>query len=139
MNKKEIEAIIPHRDPFVLIDEVTSLTKGKKIQALKHVSIEEDYFKGHFPENPVMPGVLIVEALAQAGAVLLLSEDNYQGKIAYFAGIDQCRFKRIVKPGDTLVLDVELTKLKGPVGKATALATVDGEIACSALLTFAVK
>jgi 3-hydroxyacyl-[acyl-carrier-protein] dehydratase len=139
MKKNDIEAIIPHRDPFVLIDEVTSITKGKKIQAFKHVSMDEDYFRGHFPENPVMPGVLIVEALAQAGAVLLLSEDVYQGKIAYFAGIDNCRFKRIVKPGDTLVLDVELTKLKGPVGKATALATVDGEIACSALLTFAVK
>lgn len=139
MKKEAILDIIPHRDPFVYIDEVVQIEPGKSIKALKYVDEKEDYFRGHFPENPVMPGVLIVEALAQAGAVLVLNEAKYQGKIAYFAGIDQCRFKRMVKPGDTLELNVEMTKLKGPIGKASAIASVEGDIACKALLTFAVK
>lgn len=139
MKQDDILKIIPHRDPFVFIDEVITIEPGKKIKAIKYIKEDEDYFKGHFPNNPVMPGVLMVEALAQAGAVLLLNESKYKGKTAYFAGIDQCRFKRIVNPGEALELDVELTKLKGPVGKANAIATVNGEIACSALLTFAVK
>jgi 3-hydroxyacyl-[acyl-carrier-protein] dehydratase len=106
--------------------------------ALRHVSPDEDYFRGHFPGNPIMPGVLQVEALAQAGAVAALSLPENKGKLVLFAGIDGVRFKRIVKPGETLRLEVEMTKMRGAVGKAEAKATVDDELVCKAMLTFAI-
>ena len=136
---QQIKEIIPHRYPFLLIDEVTEIEEGKRVVAKKNVSINEPFFQGHFPDYPVMPGVLIIEALAQAGAVAILKKEENQGKIAFFAGIDKCRFKRQVTPGDQLRLEVEITRLKGPVGKGKAIATVDGELACEAEIMFAVK
>ncbi|GGM32391.1 3-hydroxyacyl-[acyl-carrier-protein] dehydratase FabZ [Paraliobacillus quinghaiensis] len=136
---QQIKEIIPHRYPFLLIDEVTELEEGKRVVAKKNVSINEPFFQGHFPDYPVMPGVLIIEALAQAGAVAILKKEENQGKIAFFAGIDKCRFKRQVTPGDQLRLEVEITRLKGPVGKGKAVATVDGELACETEIMFAVK
>lgn len=138
LNSNEIQKIIPHRYPFLLVDRVLEMTPLTSIKAIKNVTANEMQFLGHFPQEHVMPGVLIVEALAQAGAVLLLSAPDYQGKIAYFAGIDNCRFKRKVVPGDTLTLEVEVIKLRGPIGKAAAKATVDGELAVSAEIMFAV-
>ena len=138
MNSNEIEKIIPHRYPFLLVDKILSLDPGKSVKALKNVTANEMFFMGHFPKEHVMPGVLIVESLAQAGAVALLSEEKFKGKTAYFAGIDNCRFKRKVVPGDTLILELEITKLKGLIGKGTAKATVDGELAVSLEMTFAI-
>lgn len=135
----QIKAVIPHRYPFLLIDEVTEIEAGKRVVAKKNVTINEPFFQGHFPDYPVMPGVLIVEALAQAGAVAMLKKDGNEGKLGFLAGIDKCRFKRQVKPGDTLKLEVEITRLKGPVGKGKAVATVDGELACEAEIMFAIQ
>lgn len=134
----EIKQIIPHRYPFLLIDRVVELEEGKRCVGLKQVSGNEPFFQGHFPEYAVMPGVLIVEALAQVGAVALLKTEAFAGKLALFAGIDKCRFKKQVTPGDTLMLEVEILKVKGPIGKGTAKATVNGEIACSCEITFAI-
>jgi 3-hydroxyacyl-[acyl-carrier-protein] dehydratase len=128
---------IPHRYPFLLIDRIVELDAGKRAVGLKNVSANEWFFEGHFPGNPIMPGVLIVEALAQVGAVAALSGDEHAGKLGLFAGIDRMRFRRQVVPGDQLRLEVELTRLRGPVGKATARATVDGEAAAQGELTFA--
>jgi len=130
--------IIPHRDPFLLLDEVVELEPGRHAVALRRVSAEEYYFQGHFPGNPIMPGVLQVEALAQAGAVAALSLPENSGKLVLFAGIDGVRFKRIVRPGDTLRLEVEMTRMRGAIGKGEAKATVDGELVCKATLTFAI-
>ncbi len=138
LSKVEIEEIIPHRDPFLLIDEVTELEPGKRVVARKLVREDEWYLSGHFPGQPVMPGVLMVEALAQAGAVAVLSEEENRGKLVLFAGIDKLRFKRIVQPGDRLELTCEVEKVKGPVGRGQAMATVDGELAVRGTLTFAV-
>lgn len=138
LSKVEIEEIIPHRDPFLLIDEVTELEPGKRVVARKVVREDEWYLSGHFPGQPVMPGVLMVEALAQAGAVAVLSEEENRGKLVLFAGIDKLRFKRIVQPGDELELTCEVEKVKGPVGRGQAKATVDGELAVRGTLTFAV-
>ena len=138
MNSDDIQKIIPHRHPFLLVDQVLEMEQGKSIKALKNVTASEAHFAGHFPQEHVMPGVLIVEALAQAGAVALLSHPDFKGKIAYFAGIDNCRFKRKVIPGDTLILELEITKLRGPIGKGTGKATVNGALACSVDITFAV-
>ena len=135
----QIKAIIPHRPPFLLIDRVTEIEPGVKCSGIKQVSGNEPFFQGHFPEYAVMPGVLIVEALAQTGAVALLQEERFKGKLAFFAGIDKCKFKRQVTPGDTLELSVEITKLRGPIGKGDAVATVDGEIACKCEITFAIQ
>ncbi|GAA3715427.1 3-hydroxyacyl-ACP dehydratase FabZ [Salinicoccus jeotgali] len=135
----QIKAIIPHRPPFLLIDKVTEVEPGAKCTGIKQVSGNEPFFQGHFPEYAVMPGVLIVESLAQVGAVALLQEEQFQGKLAFFAGIDKCRFKKQVRPGDTLELTVEITKIKGPIGKGEAVATVDGEIACKCEITFAIQ
>ncbi|MBY8910542.1 3-hydroxyacyl-ACP dehydratase FabZ [Salinicoccus roseus] len=135
----QIKAIIPHRPPFLLIDRVTEIEPGVKCAGIKQVSGNEPFFQGHFPEYAVMPGVLIVEALAQTGAVALLQEERFKGKLAFFAGIDKCKFKRQVTPGDTLELSVEITKLRGPIGKGDAVATVDGEIACKCEITFAIQ
>jgi 3-hydroxyacyl-[acyl-carrier-protein] dehydratase len=139
LGRAEIEQIIPHREPFLLIDEVVDLAPGVAAAARKHVRGDEWYFAGHFPGRPVMPGVLIVEALAQTGAVAVLSEEENRGRLALFAGIDGCRFKRIVEPGDTLDLRCELEKVRGPIGRGAAEAHVGGELACRATLTFAVE
>lgn len=135
MDIKEIMEIIPHRYPFLLIDKVESL-EGNKIVATKNVTMNEYFFQGHFPVEPVMPGVLIVEALAQAGAVALLTREEFKGKIAYFGGINNAKFRKKVVPGDTLTLEVELIKIRGVAGIGKGIAYVDGKKACEAELTF---
>jgi 3-hydroxyacyl-[acyl-carrier-protein] dehydratase len=137
--REAIEAILPHREPFLLIDEVLELRPGEGATARKTVRDGEWFLRGHFPNRPVMPGVLIVEALAQTGAVAVLSEEENRGRLALFAGIDECRFKRVVEPGDVLDLRCELDRVRGPVGRGKAEARVDGKLACRALLTFAVE
>jgi 3-hydroxyacyl-[acyl-carrier-protein] dehydratase len=134
--KTEIESILPHRDPFLLIDEVVELAPGERVVARRTVTDED--CAGHFPGNPIMPGVKMVEALAQTGAVAVLSEEENRGRIALFAGIDDVRFKRIVRPGDVLTLECDLEAVRGPVGKGKVRATVDGELAVRGKLTFAV-
>lgn len=136
---EEIKKIIPHRYPFLLIDRIIEFEPGKKAKGIKNVTINEEFFKGHFPEYPVMPGVLVLEALAQVGAVSILSLEKNKGKIALFGGIDGFRFRRQVVPGDQLVLEVEITRSKGPVGKGKAVASVDGDVVAEGELTFAVK
>lgn len=135
---KEIMDIIPHRQPFLLIDTIEELETGVKAIGKKCVSMNEPYFGGHFPGNPVMPGVLIIEALAQVGAVAMLSKPEMKGKTAYFAGIDKARFRQKVVPGDVLMLETEIIKVKGPIGVGKAVATVDGKKVCEAELTFAI-
>jgi 3-hydroxyacyl-[acyl-carrier-protein] dehydratase len=139
LGRTEIEAILPHREPFLLIDEVLELEPGKRVVARKTVRADEWYLAGHFPGRPVMPGVLIVEAMAQTGAVAVLSEEENRGKMALFAGIDGVRFKRIVEPGDELELTCELERVRGPIGRGAASARVDGELAARGTLTFAVE
>ena len=137
LNKEEIKKIIPQRDPFLMIDEVENFIPGESAIAYKNVNIEEWYFKGHFPGNPIMPGVLIAESLAQTGAVAILSVDENKGKNALFGGIDKMRFKRQVVPGDRLKLEVKIIKRKGPIGVGEAIASVDGKVAAKGDLTFA--
>ena len=136
---EEIKDIIPHRYPFLLLDHVNDYEPGKFADATNCVTVNEPFFQGHFPEYPVMPGVLIIEALAQTGAVALLSIPENRGKIALFGGIKNARFKRQVRPGDVLELHCELTRMHGPVGIGTAKATVGGKVAVVAELTFAIK
>ena len=137
MDINQIKEILPHRYPFLLIDRVISID-GNKIVAIKNVTANENYFQGHFPIEPVMPGVLIIEALAQTGAVAILSKDEFKGKIAYFAGIDKAKFRRKVVPGDTLRLEVELTKIRGKAGVGYGIAYVDDKKVCEGELTFMV-
>ncbi len=137
LNKEEIEKIIPQRDPFLMIDKVEEYVPGESCVAYKEVREDEYYFKGHFPGNPIMPGVLIVESLAQTGAVAILSMEENKGKNALFGGIDKLRFKKQVVPGDTLRLEVKIIKKKGPIGIGEAIATVDGKVAVKGELTFA--
>ncbi len=134
--RDQIETILPHRPPMLLLDEVLELEPGERVVARKLVR-EEDC-AGHFPGNPIMPGVLMVEALAQAGAVAVLSEEENRGKLALFAGIDDVRFKRIVRPGEVLTLECSLEQLRGPIGRGKARATVEGELAVRGTLTFAI-
>lgn len=133
---KEIEEIIPHRHPFLLIDCIEELEPGVRAVGYKAVTFHEDFFRGHFPQEPVMPGVLIVEALAQTGAVAILSVPENKGKVAYFGAINNAKFKKKVVPGDKLKLECEIIKQKGPVGVGKAIATVDGKVAVAAELTF---
>lgn len=135
---KEIMDIIPHRHPFLLIDSIEELEEGKRAVGKKCVSFNEPYFAGHFPNNPVMPGVLIIEAMAQTGAVAILGLPEWKGKTAYFVGIDQAKFKKKVHPGDVLLLETKIVKIKGPIGVGEALATVDGKLVAKAQLTFAI-
>lgn len=134
----DIMRIIPHRYPFLLIDRVVELEPGKRVVAMKSVTANEPQFTGHFPGRPIMPGVLMVEALAQAGAVAVLSLPEYRGKLALFAGIDECRFRRTVLPGDTLRLEVTLDKLRGVFGRGRGVASVDGEVAVEATISFVI-
>jgi 3-hydroxyacyl-[acyl-carrier-protein] dehydratase len=134
----QIMQIIPHRYPFLLVDRIDELEAGKRAVGVKNVSMGEPYFQGHFPDYPVMPGVLIVEALAQVGAVAMLVLPEYQGKIAFFAGLDNVRFKRQVKPGDTLRLEVELGQIRRNIGTGSGTATVNGEIAVKGEFMFAI-
>src|ERR671937_1855432 len=136
--RDEIESIIPHRDPFLFLDEVLELEPGRRVVARKHVREDEWFFPGHFPGRPIMPGVIMVEALAQAGAVAVLSEEANRGKLALFAGIDDVRFKRIVEPGDELTLTCQIESVRGPVGRGRAVAKVGDELAVRGTLTFAV-
>jgi 3-hydroxyacyl-[acyl-carrier-protein] dehydratase len=134
-----IEEILPHREPFLLIDQIVELEPGHHAVARKTVREDEWYLSGHFPGRPVMPGVLIVEAMAQTGALAVLSNEENRGRLALFAGIDDCRFKRIVEPGDELELRCELDRARGPIGRGKATAHVGGELAARATLTFAVE
>lgn len=137
MDINEIKEILPHRYPFLLIDKVISM-EGNKIVAIKNVTVNENYFQGHFPAEAVMPGVLIIEALAQTGAVAILSKNEFKGKIAYFAGIDKAKFRRKVIPGDILRLEVEITKLRGRAGIGYGIAYIDDKKVCEGELTFMV-
>jgi 3-hydroxyacyl-[acyl-carrier-protein] dehydratase len=135
---KQIMEIIPHRYPFLLVDRIEEMEPGKSCVGYKNVTMNEPFFQGHFPSEPVMPGVLIIEALAQVGAVAILSKEEFKGKIAYFGGINNAKFKRKVVPGDVLKLEIEMTSVKGPIGMGSAKATVNGQLAASAELIFAV-
>lgn len=138
LDSEQIQQLIPHRPPFLLVDRITEIEPGKRIVGEKTISLDRDAaLKGHFPDYPVMPGVLIVEALAQAGAVLVMYDQAHQGKLPFFARIDNCRFRQQVRPGDALRLEVEVTSFRDPVGKAHARALVGGKLACEADLTFA--
>ena len=134
----QIKEIIPHRHPFLLVDYIEDYEPGEFAVGYKCVTYDESFFKGHFPQEPVMPGVLLIEALAQTGAVAILSQEGFKGKVAYFGGIEKAKFKRKVVPGDRVKLECEIIKQKGPVGVGKATATVDGKLAVSAELTFMV-
>lgn len=137
LTSQQIQAILPHRYPFLLVDRIVELEEGKRAVGMKNVTMNEAFFKGHFPQYPVMPGVLIVEALAQVSAVIMLTKAGNEGRLGLLAGIDHCRFKKQVKPGDQLHLEVEITREKGAVGKGRGIAMVDGEIVCETDLVFA--
>ena len=138
LSTKEIMEIIPHRQPFLLIDTIEELEPGKRAVGKKCVSYNEPFFAGHFPQEPVMPGVLTIEALAQVGAVIILSVPENKGKVAYFGAINSAKFKGKVLPGDVLMLEVEMIKVKGAIGVGKATATVDGKVVAIAELTFAI-
>jgi len=138
LRKEEIKQIIPQREPFLMIDEVEAYQPGESATAYKNVNEDEWYFKGHFPGNPIMPGVLITESLAQTGAVAILSLEENKGKNALFGGIDKMKFKKMVVPGDKLKLEVKIIKKKGPIGVGEAIATVEGKVVAKGELTFAV-
>lgn len=138
LNIQEIKEIIPHRYPFLLVDKVLELNKGKSCIGIKNVTVNEPFFQGHFPQKPIMPGILIVEAMAQVGAIALMSLEENKGKLAVFAGIDKVRFKKQVVPGDTLRIEVELGSFKRNIGKGVAVAYVDGKVACKGTLMFGI-
>jgi 3-hydroxyacyl-[acyl-carrier-protein] dehydratase len=132
--RDEIEKILPHREPFLLVDEVLELEAGKRVVARRRIRPDDWWFPGHFPERPVMPGVLTIEAIAQAGAVAVLADDANRGKIPFFAGIDDCKFKRVVEPGDELTLECQFVRVRGPVALGEGVARVGGELAAQATL-----
>lgn len=138
MDINEIREILPHRYPFLLVDRVTEVVEGKSIKGYKNVTINDQFFQGHFPEKPIMPGVLILEALAQLGAVSILSMDEFKGKTPMFAGADKVKWRKPVVPGDRLDLSCEIIKLRGPIGIGKAVATVDGKKVCEAEIMFAI-
>lgn len=135
---KEIKEILPHRYPFLLVDRVIEMEEGKSITGYKNITVNEQFFNGHFPEEPVMPGVLILEAIAQVGAIAILSKEEFKGKIPLFAGADKVRFRQKVVPGDRLELSCEIVKLRGPVGIGKGIAKVDGKKVCEAEIMFAI-
>ncbi len=137
LDQQAIQALIPHRYPFLLVDRILEVEPGVMARGYKNVSVNEPFFQGHFPNRPLMPGVLMVEALAQVGAVALMSLEENAGKLAVFAGIDEVRFKRQVVPGDRLDLQVTITKMRRGIGKGEAIASVDGEVAAKGILMFA--
>lgn len=139
LDATQIKEIIPHRYPFLLVDRIVEMESGKRAVGMKNVTINEPFFLGHFPEYPVMPGVLIAEALAQVGAVAMLSLEEHKGKIGFFAGIDQFRFREQVRPGDTLRLETEITRMKGTIAKARGTASVDGKVVAEGDLMFALS
>lgn len=138
LSSVEIQKIIPHRFPFLLVDKIVEMEWGKRAVGIKNVSSNEPFFQGHFPGYPVMPGVLIIEAMAQVGAVALLGMPENKGKLAFFAGVDEVRFKRQVVPGDTLRIELTLTRVRGPIGQGSGEATVDGQLACRGSFMFAI-
>jgi 3-hydroxyacyl-[acyl-carrier-protein] dehydratase len=138
LDREQIKEIIPHRDPFLLIDEIIEMEEGKRVVAMKYVNADEYYFQGHFPQEKVMPGVLIVEALAQAGAVAILSMEEHRGKIAYFGGIKEAKFRQKVVPGDTLRLEVVMDRLRSKAGYGKAIAYLGDKIACQCEIMFAI-
>jgi 3-hydroxyacyl-[acyl-carrier-protein] dehydratase len=137
LSSVEIQKIIPHRYPFLLVDKIIEMEWGKRAVGIKNVTANEPFFMGHFPTYPVMPGVLMIEAIAQVGAVAVLGMPENKGKLAFFAGVDEVRFKRQVVPGDTLRIEVTLTRVRGPIGQGTGEATVDGQLACKGSFMFA--
>lgn len=137
LNIDQIKELIPHRYPFLLVDKIVELEEGKRAVGVKNVTVNEPFFQGHFPEYPLMPGVLIVEAMAQVGAVVMMSIEENKGKLGVFAGIDKVRFKREVRPGDILTMEVEMTSLRRNIGKAIAKAYVGEDLVCSGELMFA--
>lgn len=139
MDIQAIKDVIPHRYPFLLVDKVVEIEEGKRVVGIKNVTANEPFFQGHFPDYAVMPGVLIVEALAQVGAIAVLKIEENEGKLGFLAGIDKCRFKRQVKPGDQLRLEVEIIRMRGAIGKGKGTATVDGEVACEVEIMFALQ
>jgi len=139
LNIDQIKEIIPHRYPFLLVDKITELEIGKRAVGLKNVTANEEYFNGHFPQYPVMPGVLALEHAAQVGAVALLSMDEYKGAIALFAGVEKLRFKHPVRPGDTIVTEVELLTVRRGIGKGKVLSKVDGKVSLEAEIMFAIQ
>lgn len=132
----EIKALLPHRYPFLLVDRVLELIPNQKIVALKNVTANEEFFNGHFPAKPVMPGVLVIESMAQAAGIMMLSQEEHKGKIPYFTGIDNARFRKTVVPGDQLIIEVEVIRVKGSVGKVKAVSKVDNQVAAEAELMF---
>src|SRR5690625_365591 len=139
MDIEQIKETIPHRYPFLLVDKILEIEEGKRVVGLKNVTINEPFFQGHFPEYAVMPGVLIIEALAQVGAIAVLGMEENEGKLGFLAGIDKARFKRQVRPGDQLTLEVEIIRMRGPIGKGKGVAKVDDKVACEAEIMFAIQ
>lgn len=139
LNSEEIEKILPHRYPFLLVDRVTELVEGKSIKAYKNVTRNEPFFQGHFPGKPIMPGVLVLESLAQAGAIAILKMDEYAGKVPLFVGANKVKWRKQVVPGDKLELSLEIIKLRKSIGIGKAVATVDGKVACEAEIMFAIE
>jgi 3-hydroxyacyl-[acyl-carrier-protein] dehydratase len=132
----QIKAMLPHRYPFLLVDRVLEYTPKQRIVALKNVTVNEDFFNGHFPAKPVMPGVLIIESMAQTAGLIMLSEEEHKGKIPYFTGIDHARFRKTIVPGDQIIIEVNVMRLKGNVGRVKAVARVDNQVATEAELMF---
>lgn len=137
--KLDVKKILPHREPFLFVDEIIEVEPLKRAIGKKYIAPELDFFRGHFPQQKVMPGVLIIEAMAQVGAIALLSHPDYQGKLAYFTGIEKAKFRKMVRPGDILVIHCELTKVRGTFGFGNGQAYVNDELVCEAKISFAVN